>query len=124
MEAADKLSEAMGASGPRIGDYEMKAISEPFYGVYYGQVEGETDVHKYVVARGMIYLEDQIEDTLITYHEEIAPEGYYLPGDDFICDVGHDDSITRIENARPNSRIIRRDGDKPVIPHTGFDGKH
>ncbi|MBR2578339.1 MAG: VaFE repeat-containing surface-anchored protein, partial [Erysipelotrichaceae bacterium] len=92
-------------------------------GVYYGQVSNEETIRKYVVARGMIYLEDQVEDTLITYHEEIAPEGYYLPGDDFVADVGHDDTVTRIENERPNTRIIHRGGDTPVVPKTGFDGE-
>ena len=120
---SEEVTTLASARHPKFGTQYVQ-ITTLTDGVYYGQVEGETDVHKYVVARGMIYLEDQVEDTLITYHEEIAPEGYYLPGDDFICDVGHDDSITRIENTRPNSRIIRRDGDKPVIPHTGFDGEH
>ena len=92
-------------------------------GIYYGQVEGSDEVKEYHVAKGMIYLPDMPADSDIVYHEEIAPEGYYLPGDDFVANVGHDDTITRIENERPNSRIIHRGGDKPVIPNTGFDGE-
>ncbi len=92
-------------------------------GIYYGQVEGSDEVKEYHVAKGMIYLPDMPADSDIVYHEEIAPEGYYLPGDDFVANVGHDDTITRIENERPNSKIIHRGGDKPVIPNTGFDGE-
>jgi len=89
-------------------------------GIYYGQMEGEDYITKHYVAKGMIYLVDQIEDTEITYHEEIAPEGYYLPGDDFVANVGHDYALTKIENERPNQAIV---SNRPVIPNTGFDGE-
>ena len=94
-------------------------------GIYYGKVEGSDKVNTHYVAKGMIYLVDQPEDTEIRYHEEIAPEGYYLPGDDFIANVGHDYAVTRIENERPNQEIIRRERheEHPVIPKTGFDGE-
>ena len=91
-------------------------------GVYYGQVEGSDKVTEHYVAKGMIYLPDMPADSDIVYHEEIAPEGYYLPGTDFVANVGHDDTITRIENERPNTRIIERGG-KTVIPKTGRDGE-
>ena len=73
----------------------------------------------------MIYLTDVAEDSDVIYHEEIAPEGYYLPGSDFVANVGHDYSITKIENERPNQEIVRRERheDHPSIPKTGFDGE-
>ena len=93
-------------------------------GIYYGQIEGEEKVTKHYVAKGMIYLVDQAEDTEITYHEEIAPEGYYLPGYDFVANVGHDYSLTKIENERPNQAIVRREEHPhPVIPNTGVNGE-
>lgn len=87
-------------------------------GIYYGQVEGSEEVRRYRVEKGMIYLEDQAEDTEIIYHEEIAPGGYFLPQDDFVVNVGHDDTRTRIENERPNQAIIIRF----EIPKTGIEG--
>jgi hypothetical protein len=90
-------------------------------GIYYGQVEGSDEVRVHHVAKGMIYLPDMPADSDIVYHEEIAPEGYYLPGDDFVANVGHDDTVTRIENERPNTRIIHRGGN---IPKTGYDGNN
>ena len=94
-------------------------------GIYYGKVEGSDEVREYHVAKGMIYLPDMPADSDIVYHEEIAPEGYYLAGDDFIANVGHDDTITRIENERPNTRIVERGGGskRTVIPNTGYDGE-
>ena len=94
-------------------------------GIYYGQVEGSDKVTKHYVAKGMIYLTDVAEDSDVIYHEEIAPEGYYLPGDDFVANVGHDYSVTKIENERPNSEIVRREHNEehPSIPKTGYDGE-
>ena len=95
--------------------YVQTTSLEP--GIYYGQVEGSDVVKEYHVAKGMIYLPDMPADSDIVYHEEIAPEGYYLPGDDYVANVGHDDTVTRIENERTNVRVVNR------VPNTGYDGK-
>jgi len=96
--------------------YVQTTSLEP--GIYYGQVEGSDVVKEYHVAKGMIYLPDMPGDSDIVYHEEISPEGYYLPGDDFVANVGHDDTVTRIENERPNVRVVHR------VPNTGYDGEN
>lgn len=87
-------------------------------GIYYGQVEGGDRITRHYIAKGTIYLPDMPADSDIVYHEEIAPEGYYLPSDDFIANVGHDNTVTRIENERPNIRII------PRVPNTGYDSEN
>ena len=83
-------------------------------GTYYLQVEGEEDVSVHQVAKGMIFLPLQEEDTQITFTELIAPAGYYLDRKPFVMTVGHDYELLEVENYRSNSMII--------IPNTGHDG--
>ena len=87
-------------------------------GIYYVKIDGEDTVSVHYVGKGMIYLPDQPEDTIVTYTEIIAPGGYYLDKSPFVQTVGHDYSLDRIENFRSNSMIIV----PPNIPHTGYDG--
>ena len=84
-------------------------------GIYYGKtnIEG-SKVIKYQVEKGAIILPDQPEDTEISYKEVIAPSGYYLNVDPYIVTVGHDYSLSRIENYRTNNMIV-------VIPKTGIE---
>ena len=86
-------------------------------GVYYAQVKGEETVRKWIVSQGMIYLEEQPEDTQITYTEIQAPKGYYLDPEPFIIDVGHDTSLASITNYRVNKAIYI----PPFIPITGIE---
>ncbi len=83
-------------------------------GTYYLQVEGEEDISVHQVAKGMIFLPLQEEDTQITFTELIAPAGYYLDKKPFVMTVGHDYELMEVENYRSNSMII--------IPNTGHDG--
>jgi len=88
-------------------------------GIYYGQSDKEGfAVMTFYVARGTIYLPDQVEDTNITYTEIIAPSGYQLDPTPFVVNVGHDYTLERIDNYRSNSIIIN----PPIIPKTGYDG--
>ena len=87
-------------------------------GIYYGQIEGESEVTKYNVAKGIIYLANIEEETDLTYHEEIAPTGYVLPGTDYLANVGHDYAADTIENYRINSLLIVN---RHVIPRTGIE---
>ena len=83
-------------------------------GTYYLQVEGEEEFSVHQVAKGMIFLPLQEEDTQITFTELIAPAGYYLDRKPFVMTVGHDYELMEVENYRSNSMII--------IPNTGHDG--
>ena len=88
-------------------------------GIYYGQSDKEgSAVMTFYVARGTIYLPDQVEDTNIAYTEIIAPSGYQLDPTPFAVNVGHDYTLERIDNYRSNSIIIN----PPIIPKTGYDG--
>ena len=123
-EMTDVVKTVSSTSHSKFGTQYIQ-VTDLADGVYYGQIEGEEKVTKHYVAKGMIYLTDVAEDSDVIYHEEIAPEGYYLPGSDFVANVGHDYSVTKIENERPNSEIVRRERheDHPSIPKTGFDGE-
>ena len=83
-------------------------------GTYYLKVEGEEEVSVHQVAKGMIFLPLQEEDTEITFTELVAPQGYYLDKKSFVMTVGHDYELLEVENYRSNSMII--------IPNTGYDG--
>ena len=123
-EMTDVVKTVSSTSHSKFGTQYVQ-VTDLADGVYYGQIEGEEKVTKHYVAKGMIYLTDVAEDSDVIYHEEIAPEGYYLPGSDFVANVGHDYSVTKIENERPNQEIVRRERheEHPVIPKTGFDGE-
>ena len=123
-EMTDVVKTVSSTSHSKFGTQYIQ-VTDLADGVYYGQIEGEEKVTKHYVAKGMIYLTDVAEDSDVIYHEEIAPEGYYLPGSDFVANVGHDYSVTKIENERPNQEIVRRERheEHPVIPKTGFDGE-
>lgn len=123
-EMTDVVKTVSSTSHSKFGTQYVQ-VTDLADGVYYGQIEGEEKVTKHYVAKGMIYLTDVAEDSDVIYHEEIAPEGYYLPGSDFVANVGHDYSVTKIENERPNQEIVRRERheDHPSIPKTGFDGE-
>lgn len=84
-------------------------------GTYYGRIKGEDQIYEYKVERGMIFLKDQPENTEITYTELAAPNGYYLNPDPYVVNVGNDDSLTRINNYRPNVRIVA----PRTVPRTG-----
>ena len=84
-------------------------------GTYYVKVEGEEEVSIHQVAKGMIFLPMQEEDTQITFTELVAPQGYYLDRKPFVMTVGHDYELLEVENYRSNSMII--------IPNTGYDGE-
>lgn len=88
-------------------------------GIYYVKVDGEDEMREFHVEKGMIYLPDQPEDTVVTYTEIVAPAGYYLDKKPFVQTVGHDYSLDEIENYRSNSLIIITND----IPHTGNDGQ-
>ena len=83
-------------------------------GTYYARVEGEETSAKYHVGKGLIYLDQQPEDTEITFTELVAPAGYYIDTKPFTMTVGHDYGIGEVENYRSNSMII--------IPNTGYEG--
>ena len=83
-------------------------------GTYYLKVDGEEEVSVHQVAKGMIFLPMQEEDTQITFTELVAPQGYYLDKKPFVMTVGHDYELLEVENYRSNSMII--------IPNTGYDG--
>ncbi|MDO4197992.1 MAG: SHIRT domain-containing protein [Erysipelotrichaceae bacterium] len=85
-------------------------------GTYYAKMDTETDLRKWVIEKGAIYLDSQLEDTKITFKEIIAPVGYHLDSSNYVVDVGHDTSLTRVENYRINAMIIPY---KP--PVTGVD---
>ena len=82
-------------------------------GTWYGRIKGQKEVRRYEIAQGMILIEDVPEDSILTYIEEIAPKGYYLAPDPYTVEVGHDTSLTRIENYRTNHALI--------LPKTGVD---
>ena len=84
-------------------------------GTYYVKVEGEEEVSVHQIAKGMIFLPMQEEDTQITFTELVAPQGYYLDKKPFVMTVGHDYELLEVENYRSNSMII--------IPNTGYDGE-
>ncbi|MBR4422548.1 MAG: VaFE repeat-containing surface-anchored protein, partial [Erysipelotrichaceae bacterium] len=86
-------------------------------GIYYVQVEGEETIRKWIIATGLIYLEDQPEDTQITYTEILAPKGYYLDPEPYVVDVGHDTSLASITNYRVNKAVYI----PAYIPITGVD---
>ncbi len=83
-------------------------------GTYYVRVEGEDEASVHQIAKGMIFLPLQEEDTEITFTELVAPQGYYLDRKPFVMTVGHDYELLEVENYRSNSMII--------IPNTGYDG--
>ena len=83
-------------------------------GTYYAKVEGEEEASVHQIAKGMIFLPMQEEDTEITFTELVAPQGYYLDRKPFIMTAGHDYELLEVENYRSNSMII--------IPNTGYDG--
>jgi|GEM_PF-5838539 len=82
-------------------------------GIWYGRIKGQKEVRRYEIAQGMILIEDVPEDSILTYVEQIAPKGYYLAPDPYTVEVGHDTSLTRIENYRTNHALI--------LPKTGVD---
>ncbi len=82
-------------------------------GIYYTQIEDENMVI-WQIAKGMIFLPIQEEDTEITFSELVAPQGYYIDTRPFVMNVGHDYELLEVENYRSNSMII--------IPHTGYEG--
>lgn len=85
-------------------------------GTYYVKVDGEEEVSVHQVAKGMIFLPMQEEDTEITFTELVAPQGYYLDRKPFVMTVGHDYELLEVENYRSNSMIIIPNR----IPDTGI----
>ena len=82
-------------------------------GIYYTEdADGERTT--WYIAKGMIFLPDQEEDTQITFTELVAPAGYVKDSKPFVMTVGHDYSVERVENYRSNYF--------PYVPVTGFDG--
>ena len=79
-------------------------------GVYYTKQGSITK--KWNVAKGMIFLPEQEEDTLITFTELYAPSGYVLDKRPFTMTVGHNYSVERVENFRSNNTPYN-------IPKTG-----
>ncbi len=85
-------------------------------GEYYVRKNGETEIRKWIIEQGMIYLDRQLEDTDLIFKELIAPVGYYLDSNEYIVNVGHDTTLDRVENFRINALII------PYrAPKTGID---
>jgi hypothetical protein len=101
-------------------DKNVVAATDLEDGIYYAKttiptVGGtESEVEKWYVSKGMIYLPKQAEDTEISFVELIAPAGYYLDSKTYTYSVGHDYTLERVENYRTNIFI--------VIPQTGIDG--
>ena len=79
-------------------------------GIYYTKQGSITK--KWNVAKGMIFLPEQEEDTLITFTELYAPSGYVLDKRPFTMTVGHNYSVERVENFRSNNTPYN-------IPKTG-----
>ena len=69
LPAAQALCSAMGIAAPRLEDYRLTAVEEPFYGVYYGQaalpMEPET----------MYLLESDLLDACAVYDHETGKTG-------------------------------------------------
>ena len=84
-------------------------------GIYYGKVKDNEEIRKYRIAKGLIYLEAQEEDTIITCHEELAPEGYFLLNENLTIDVGHEYNVSLIEKQVINKIIPPR----YIVPKTG-----
>jgi hypothetical protein len=82
-------------------------------GTYYAKVEGEEEASVHQIAKGMIFLPMQEEDTEITFTEIAAPTGYVKDSKPFTMTVGHDYSVERVENYRSNYF--------PYVPVTGRD---
>lgn len=85
-------------------------------GIYLARTDLDPTPKKWYVAKGTIYFEEMIEDTEITFKEEIAPSGYYLPNAPFVMTVGHDYTLDRVEQFRANDAII-------INPPTGENAK-
>ena len=82
-------------------------------GTYYVRKDPGESCSIYRVAKGMIYLPNQEEDTQITFQELAAPMGYAIEMKPFTMTVGHDDSVKTVENYRSNYLLY--------IPVTGRD---
>ena len=72
-------------------------------GDYYVQINDEKQVKKYVIQKGAIVLENQIQDTNLTYTEVKAPTSYRIDKNSYTFSVGHDYSKNIVENYRSNT---------------------
>ena len=86
-------------------------------GTYYAKTDiSGSKIKQWQIEKGSIYLGYQLEDTKIIFRELIAPVGYHLDTSEYIVDIGHDTSTTRVENYRINALIV-----PPfVVPKTGI----
>ena len=89
------------------------SITDLKEGDYYVQIDNEKDIKKYVVQKGAIVLENQLEDTQLTYTEVKAPTSYRIDNNSYTFSVGNDYSKNIIENYRSNVLMY--------IPITGVD---
>ena len=89
------------------------SITDLKEGDYYVQIDNEKDIKKYVVQKGAIVLENQFEDTQLTYTEVKAPTSYRIDNNSYTFSVGNDYSKNIIENYRSNVLMY--------IPITGVD---
>ena len=82
-------------------------------GDYYVQMNDDEDVKKYVVQKGAIVLENQLQDSKLTYTEVKAPTSYQIDKNSYTFSVGHDYNKNIVENYRSNSLMY--------IPITGVE---
>ncbi|MBR5755417.1 MAG: hypothetical protein IKX97_06340, partial [Erysipelotrichaceae bacterium] len=80
-------------------------------GRYY--VKKDDEIMTYDIVKGAIILNDQPEDTYVTYTEVKAPSSYRIDTTSYTFSAGHDYSRNVLENYRSNYLIY--------IPITGVD---
>ena len=89
------------------------SITDLKEGDYFIQIDDNEKSKKYVVQKGAIILENQLEDTNLTYTEVKAPTSYRIDNNSYTFSVGNDYSKNIIENYRSNVLMY--------IPITGVD---
>ena len=89
------------------------SITDLKEGDYFVQIDDNEKSKKYVVQKGAIILEKQLEDTNLTYTEVKAPTSYRIDNNSYTFSVGNDYSKNIIENYRSNVLMY--------IPITGVD---
>ncbi|MBO4358681.1 MAG: VaFE repeat-containing surface-anchored protein, partial [Erysipelotrichaceae bacterium] len=109
-DLTDKVK-TYGSSYDRSFKKQAVSIVDLPEGRYY--VKKGDDIMTYDIVKGAIILNDQPEDTYVTYTEVKAPSSYRIDTTSYTFSAGHDYSRNVLENYRTNYLIY--------IPITGVD---
>lgn len=91
-------------------------------GTYYGKFNDDEGIYEYHIAKGMIYLQNIEEDTIVSLKELSAPEGFVLSTNTYKVDAGHNEELDLVEAFITNEKVVIKEDPRRIIykmPGTG-----